>query len=103
MFQTLYLVLSTCDWNDKKTFEKLIDMDDVTGSAKMLTHLRVLAFFNFNLKKHFRLKNTYSPLTKAVDTLGNFLSNVARHLCEMLPSTGNQVRHGAHDQSKISR
>ncbi len=50
MFQTLYLVLSTCDWNDKKTFEKLIDLDDVTGSAKMLTHLRVLAFFNFNLK-----------------------------------------------------
>ncbi len=36
------------------------------------------------------------------DTLGNFLRNIARQLWEMLPSTGNQVRHRAHNWSKIS-
>ncbi len=34
---------------------------------------------------------------KADDTRGNFLSNVARRLWKMLPSTGSQVRHRAND------
>ncbi len=37
------------------------------------------------------------------DTRGNFLNNIAGQLWEMLPSTGNQVRHRAHNWSKISK
>ncbi len=34
---------------------------------------------------------------------GNFLSNVSGQLWTILPSTGNHVRHRAHDQSKLFR
>ncbi len=34
---------------------------------------------------------------------GNFLNNVAGQLWAVLPSTGNQMRHRAHDRSKVSR
>ncbi len=34
---------------------------------------------------------------------GNFLNNVAGQLWAVLPSTGNQMGHRAHDRSKVSR
>uniref|UniRef100_A0A673L156 Myotubularin-related protein 14-like n=1 Tax=Sinocyclocheilus rhinocerous TaxID=307959 RepID=A0A673L156_9TELE len=65
----------------------------------------LIFFFCFNFLKHI-VCDTFSVIKKqrmADDTLGNFFSNVARQLWEMLPSTDNQVRHRAHDQSKVSR
>ncbi len=41
--------------------------------------------------------------TMTDDTRGKFLSNIAGQLWEILPSTGNQVRHRAHEWFKISK
>ncbi len=41
--------------------------------------------------------------TMTDDARGKFLSNISGQLWEMLPSTGNQVRHRAHEWLKISK
>ncbi len=56
--------------------------------------------------KSFKLWKYWTNIAKSYSGwwyIEHFLSNVAGHLWEMLPSMSNQVMHRTHDRSKVSR